>query len=304
MQLLFNNKIRAENQAIHTAAHNFAHAPRGSVQWFESLVEKSASGPFAEIVDVTPELAEYILSKNDGNRKTVEHNVIKIATDIEKGLWELNGETIIISVDGYLNDGQHRLQAVSLAGKTVEMLLFFGASRNSRFTVDMGAARSCGHLLGMDGVTDSNVMAAASKILLIWSRNAHTNADHIAGTKQEVRAFFQQNRQLFEDAHKAVVNNQFASAFGRSVTVAGYVILHEANAAACEEFFEKLINGAGLQKGCPVLQARNHFMGISKERLHNWEKLELLIRYWNAWRRNKTASRNLHTMNEWPKVEG
>lgn len=299
-----NIQPNASLQPRRTISDNYTQHRTGSKEWFDDCVRKGAVEPFAVIVSVSPELAEHILSKNDGNRNKVENNVIKIATDIESGLWELNGETIIISDDGLLNDGQHRLQAVVLADRPVQMLLFFGAARKSRFTVDMGAARTCGHLMSMDGVTDATVVAASSKLLLLYLRGAYTNADHIAGTKQEVRAFFEQNRESIERAHAAVAYSQFGKAGGRTYLIAGYAILFDKNQAACEEFFGKLLDGAGLQKGCAILQARNHFLSASKERLHAWEKLELLLRYWNAWRRGTIQNRNLFTKREWPGIEG
>lgn len=299
-----NSQCNGSLQPRRTLSDNYTQPRTGSKEWFDDSVRRGAVEPFAVIVTVSPELAEYILSKNDGNRNKVENNVIKIATDIEGGLWELNGETIIISDDGLLNDGQHRLQAVVLAGQPVQMLMFFGAARKSRFTVDMGAARTCGHLMSMDGVADANVVAAVSKLLLTYLRGAYTNADHIAGTKQEVRAFFEQNRQNIEKAHAAVAYSQFGKAGGRTYLIAGYAILSDVNQAACDEFFTKLLDGAGLQKGCAILQARNHFLSSSKERLHSWEKLELLLRYWNAWRRGTPQNRNLFTKREWPIIEG
>lgn len=299
-----NSQSKGLLQPRRLNSDNYTQPRTGSTDWFDECVKKGAEEPFAVVVTVSPELAEHILSKNDGNRNKVENNVIKIATDIESGLWELNGETIIISDDGLLNDGQHRLQAVVLAGCPVQMLLFFGAARKSRFTVDMGAARTCGHLMSMDGVPDSNVVASVSKLLLIYVRGAYTNADHISGTKQEVRAFFEQNRESIERAHAAVAYSQFGKSGGRTYLIAGYAILSDKNHAACEEFFTKLLDGAGLQKGCAILQARNHFLSSSKERLHSWEKLELLLRYWNAWRRGTIQNRNLFTKREWPIIEG
>lgn len=301
---LINNEKNATHQQHRNVSHNYEQHRMGSPAWFDECVRKGRVQPFAVIATISPELAEHVLNKNDDNRPTVSNNVIKIANDIESGLWALNGETIIVSEEGLLNDGQHRMQAVILTGMSIETVLFFGAPRKSRFTVDMGAARTCGHLLAMDGITDSNQKAAAGKLLLIWSRGAYTNADHIAGTKQEVRAFFEENRINIEKAYEAVANRPFSKAAGQTMMMAGHVILHQVNPAACGVFFEKLIDGADLQKGSAILQARNHFATISEKRLNSWEKLELLLRYWNAWRRGRVLNRNISVAREWPKIEG
>jgi hypothetical protein len=290
------------NGAINS--HNYGQPRTGSVAWFNDCVEKSKSDPFSVIATITPDLAKHILENNDSNRPITQSNLLKISTDIKNGNWRLNGEAIIISDDGQLNDGQHRLLAVGIAELPIETVLFFGASRDSRYTVDMGTARNTGHYLSMEGVKNSNNIASAAKLLLQWKRNAHTHAEHIAGTKQDVRNFYHEHRTIIDNACQAVAYKSFASTVGVSSTLAAYVILHEVNPSACEEFFAKLMDGDGLRKGSAILQARTHFLSIRQERLVGWEKLELFLKYWNAWRRNKQLLRNYHVSGEWPKIEG
>lgn len=284
--------------------HNYGQPRIGTIAWFDDCVAKSQSEPFSVVATITPELATHILEKNDSNRNIVGNNLLKISTDIENGLWVLNGEAIIISEDGQLNDGQHRLMAVNIAKMPIETVIFFGATRDSRYTVDMGTARSTSHYLSMEGVKNAHNVAAAAKVLLLFKRGVHTHAAHISGTKQEVRAFYHENRELIDRACQAVAYKTFASTVGVSATIAAYAILNDVNPSACEEYFTKLADGDGLSKGSAILQARTHFLSIRQERLSNWEKLELFLKYWNAWRRGKQLLRNYHVSGEWPKIEG
>lgn len=60
---------------------------------------------------VTPEMAENILAARGPNRNVSASVINKYARDMLAGRWQLNGQTIKISKDGQLLDGQHRLEA-------------------------------------------------------------------------------------------------------------------------------------------------------------------------------------------------
>lgn len=66
-----------------------------------------------EIVNLTPDIASRMLNTNQRNRP-LKNNVVKqYAAAMLRGEWKLNGETIIISRDGNLLDGQHRISALA-----------------------------------------------------------------------------------------------------------------------------------------------------------------------------------------------
>lgn len=95
------------------------------------------------IVQVTPELATtWLENKNTHNRKVVQTNVDRIAQEINEGRWRLNHQGIAFDENGNLVDGQHRLWAIVLTGKTVPVRVFTGISREAVETIDVGERRS------------------------------------------------------------------------------------------------------------------------------------------------------------------
>ena len=99
----------------HTAIHNEAGSrvvPTVSAkdqQWLAELTSLSAKGPSTIIVDLTPGRAAALLSRNPENRKVKDQTVSEIADDIVNSRFDdLNGETLVFSRDGLLNDGQNR----------------------------------------------------------------------------------------------------------------------------------------------------------------------------------------------------
>src|SRR5690606_18212014 len=65
------------------------------------------TGPFAELVSITPALATLLISHNENNRTIKRAKLAGMVTDIKRGAWDVNGEPLIVSDTGELNDGQH-----------------------------------------------------------------------------------------------------------------------------------------------------------------------------------------------------
>lgn len=117
---------------------------RGSSAWLYACIEKGRTEVFTEIVDLTPELAKTILDLNVDNRALRPTKLQQYISDAEKGAWQLNGETIVFSNTGLLNNGQHRCHMSKEAKMTVPVIMVFGVERDSRTTLDQGNTRSAG----------------------------------------------------------------------------------------------------------------------------------------------------------------
>lgn len=272
------------------------------LSWFSERVKRSQEKPFSEIATITPAIAKSLLDRNDANRKLNEKLVSKIADDIRSGRWELNGETVIVSKDGYLNDGQHRLNAVVLAEKEIETLIFFGATRDSRYTVDVGAVRTTGDFLGMEGVKYGTFVAAAARLHWAHRRHLYSYGAEISPTKQCVRAEYWSKAKSFDRAVESVYS-KFAMMVGFSALVCAYVILHDINATRAIEFFDKLVSGENLKRGDAILALRARMLETREERMKAYQKLEMILRYWNAWRFDKPVGRAISLQGQYPKIE-
>lgn len=270
--------------------------------WFFQQVARGAVRPFAELVTITPPIATVILSRNPANRP-LKKTVNQIADDIISGRWRINGETIIISKEGLLNDGQNRLAAVIVANRPIQCLIYFGADRDSRLTVDMGLARTAGDFLGMQGAINGNICAAVAKLLSLYRRGLITDPSPAGMSKQAILAYYNENRTQIDNAVKYLINKKFVLRVGATPIVCAYIILTDVNRSAAEHFFEALLTGEGLQKGDAILHAREHLYDSGHQRLRAWEKLELILRYWNSWRQGKAVNRDHSVKRVYPKVE-
>lgn len=143
---------------------------------------------YARLETVTPKMAAELLRHNDSNRNLSRSLVSKYASDMKSGAWETNGETICISKDGTLKDGQHRLSAVIQANVPVQMLVVYdvedavheydrGAKRSAKNILEVnnypksicspssvGALNLLADMAGYRGITDSQLMKIADNI--------------------------------------------------------------------------------------------------------------------------------------------
>lgn len=254
-------------------------------KWLDDLVVKSkTAGVLTQIVDVSPALARALLNRNPGNRKVSDVVVESYARDMKNDAWKFNGEPIIVSSDGMMNDGQHRCEAIIQADREVECLLVVGVERDSRTTVDQGKVRTLGDFLSMRGHVDTNILGACAN--MIWQYRTHqrvrcTGKDR--PTKSQLINFVEEHPGLDHCMH--IVRRKGSHAVGGNSMLAAtnWLFSEKAGRTAADNFTIALIDGASLRIGNPILYARNRLINES-HRLTQQERFELIIKAWNAHR--------------------
>jgi hypothetical protein len=94
------------------------------------------------IEDVSPDVADRMLSNMVSNRMVRTRNVKAFSEQMKKGEWMLTHQGIAIGADGRVMDGQHRLMSIIRSGVKQEMLVFRGINNNLFPVVDKGSSRS------------------------------------------------------------------------------------------------------------------------------------------------------------------
>lgn len=145
------------------------------------------------VVLVTKELADrWIETRNTQNIRSVSHKVVsKYASDMRAGTWNLTHQGLSFSPSGTIDDGQHRLCAVSQSGVPVEMLVFVGM--HHVLGIDEGRRRSVRDVFGQMGVDENPRYRAAvsrSAIAIEVGRSEYTH--------REIHAFYEANREAID----------------------------------------------------------------------------------------------------------
>lgn len=132
---------------------------------------------YAIVETITPEKARVFLKGNTNNRNLNQHAVRKFASDIKNGLWQENGEAIVVAKDGTLKDGQHRLNAVCLANKPIRSLVVYDVD-NTVTEFDRGMNRTLPHLMQLNGYSKKlqrTTVTGAINCLLRVSGHSHAS---------------------------------------------------------------------------------------------------------------------------------
>lgn len=260
--------------------------------WLASRVASAQVAPVTEIVTVTPVLATILLEKNPANRNISEIAVERIARDLKGGRWEFNGETIIVAKDGSLNDGQHRMKAVVETGMPLRTVMVFGAERSSRMTLDTGIARTVGHFLKMDGYHDTNALGSVANYVCQYRERQYIGAGGTnRPTKAEVLLAVKYYGQDMTDSLSFVSRNGVGAVCSKSILAfSHWAIWRAAGRHAADDYLDKLIEGTELKKDNPVLYCRNRLIEM-RGSARVGDKVELILRAWNLYRRGDRAIR-------------
>ena len=135
----------------------------------------------AEIKTITPEYAKELLKMNVGNRrlKTIKNSYVG---QMLNGEWKENGEPIIIDVNGFIKDGQHRLHACIEANYSWDCPIITGVSPDVMDTIDTGANRSLRDVLELNGFTDTSTLSGITRSICTYNlgKNAFTQASGVS----------------------------------------------------------------------------------------------------------------------------
>lgn len=135
--------------------------------WHESHGFKKRCA-FASI-SVTPQLAAELLELNTANRPKMTRKDLDAA--MTKDQWIENGDSIRISTEGVILDGQHRLDAIIKHGLTIKQDIATGIIPEAFKTIDIGRIRTKAHTLATMGYKNSTALASLVSSLISYEVN-------------------------------------------------------------------------------------------------------------------------------------
>lgn len=262
----------------------------GTVHWFNECVLRGKREVFTEVITVSPGLADVILSNNPDNRNIKPIKFAQFAADMLAGRWTFNGEAIKISKEGLLNDGQHRLSAIREAGVPQPMLFIFGLARESRTTLDQGAARTAGDYLAMDGIGNGNMAAGIARLVMafedgggrtISKAKEYTNAQVVARVKSDAA--------IIDATHYACNANKYTRGMAiPSIVGSCFYILCGEHSGDAKSYMDQVCYGENIRRGDPAFAVRTAL--VNMERVDKAARMEMIFRGWNAYRQNRPLS--------------
>jgi hypothetical protein len=244
----------------------------------------------AKIVTVTPALAKEWLAQNIGNRHEKPFKIEQYKRDMQNGRWDLTGEPIIFDTNGHLRNGQNRCRACIVSGASFVTLVIWGVRSEAFKNMDRGAQRTAADVRGIQSEDNSSILAAACGYLSRHERGiALAQGGKSAATVEETIEVLERHPDLRQSM-------QWASGARRigiepSLAVYLHYRMSKLDNEDADEFFSRLVSGAELGEGHPILILRNTMLATranQKEKLKVAWKVAYAFKAWNAWRTGKT----------------
>ncbi len=236
------------------------------------------------------EVAEAVLAYNTGNRKINRRKLQQLVEQMGRGEFINTGEPIIISKEGVLNDGQHRLQAVVEAGIEIDMDVRFGISREAFARTDTGASRTPGDVLTIMGAHAGGQVSSTVRLLLLYERGLPDRIREFV-SHQEIAEAFERWKGV-EDVVAAVNRHPFPKAV-KSIPLyaTAFLASRSPGKSKLETWLDAVATGLEVGRDHPAYQLRERLLrGIpAATREGLLERFALMVKSWNLFAKGETV---------------
>ena len=275
------------------------HICREGCYWIAEPIDEEMT---SRIVLITPEIAKSWLKRNDKNRSFSRGSARALSSEMTRGFWKANGESIVFDRGGVLIDGQHRLQAVLNSGHEYLCAIITGIESEVRPTVDTGKKRSAGNNLQMAEEINASVLGAT---LMLWkgydARDVRAMT-HPSQTVPESRASIPRIMEYLQEwpglreavsvtLRLRVLGQGRALVPSSEVALIWFAVVQSgATRERASEFLGSVLAGYNLAEDSPIIGLRRRLIDNNGpgQRLDKRERLALVFKTWQLWSTGQT----------------
>lgn len=237
-----------------------------------------------QVIYLTPKVAQQMLASNTNNRPISEKKIAEYTNYMLKGLWRENGESVSITKNGSLVNGQHRLHATIRANVSWNLTVVSGIADDVVNTLDNVRSRSAGDILHSLGVCEHSTLSGAiARAACLYVAGGTPNQ---SANRLQVTAFATAHPYVSEAAALAVKNN--SKGFPRAPLGAVLFLGNECQNydAEARSFMDGLTSGTNLKRGDPRLALREWELNERRRvrnRISPMAAFGAAARAWNAY---------------------
>jgi hypothetical protein len=268
--------------------------PTGPVHVAEDeLARLIASFAGMRTIFINKDLAAFLLRSNTGNRHISKRRVAQLAEQMRTGQFENTGEPIIVSTEGILNNGQHRLLALMEADVELEMDVRFGIPRRAFTKTDTGAPRTGADVLAIRGIPNSSQVATAIRLLLVYERGL---PEHVRDfiSNDEIHRAFERWPDITDAAAQVNAYNFPKSVRSTPLYATTFLAMRATGAGKLQTWLHTLATGLDADRDNPAYQLRERllrgFETAAGTREKQVERFALMIKSWNLYRKGETVT--------------
>lgn len=117
---------------------------------------------------ITPEIAAELLGRNGSNRPKRPHHSRAMAQEMAGGRWRETHQGIAIDEHGALQDGQHRLEAITICGIGQWMWVARETPATNFNHIDVGLRRAVSDFIAIRGYKNARFVSALGCLAWQW----------------------------------------------------------------------------------------------------------------------------------------
>lgn len=216
-----------------------------------TMLQLITKKPTATFVTMTKELVDELLALNTRNRNVRPLVIATYKRALESRLWMPTNQGVGVAANGFLVDGQHRLEALREAGyPPVLMLVVTGLPDQAMAAVDNGANRAARDYMQL--MFDTKVSSTVSAVLRT-SMLARDEFRPIKYLPQEYADHMEALGESISDIMRLEGVNRLPAAVSAALVDAHY----KGYQSEVEAFAKALVTGEMLGRDNPALLLRN-----------------------------------------------
>lgn len=257
---------------------------------------------------ITPQKAQQWLDETNKSNRPLSRPVLRSFADaMERGDWKVTHQGIAFDTNGVLVDGQHRLAAIVEADMPVEMTVFTEVPPGTFDVLDTGKRRNAADALAIGGEKYPHMLASMIRTVYLY--------EHRPDAAWSGRSATVTNHQILDtlSAHPRLrdfiaLGERISDATGMIKSAAGaasYLVEQVNKRGRLDDWYDGIIDGAGLAKNDPRLTFRNTMFRMARkeagqvQRRHDTrEHMTLYLKAFNAWAKGETLPRLRYTARE------
>lgn len=260
----------------------------------ENCLMNTQPEPRMEVLDITPEYAIELLSKNTNNRTVRQTLVNQLSDAMLSGTFRFTGEPIRIDYHGKVFDGQHRLYAIVESEVTQRMPVWFNLEPEVVHVTDTGRVRTLNDALHMRGERNLAATAALINTLLLWDTRGlrgqylfHPGGETIKPQIPEQLAFYAEHKDEIHAAFNATNKIPRVLRIQPRVLGLAHILFSRISPEDATAFFDQFATGLELTSKSPIYALRRRLTDLSEDANRNPTPeflLALFFKAWNFWR--------------------
>ena len=241
---------------------------------------------------ITPKIAAQFLERNKNNRTIKMPRVLMYANDMANGRWkEDTGETIKISKNGNVLDGQHRLYGILKSKTSIKFHIAYNVPEEVFDVIDTGSIRNAGDVFTIEGIKMSNtipsIMGTYEFLKTGMSIKAQKNYRPTNAVLLEMyyqrEKFWQSTAQKTHSWYLA-----FAKILSPSLTGGMYSLFYDISEQDAESFMTQLCTGMNVENiSVSLLRKKLMQDKVAPRKMPTYLRNALIIKSWNYFRKKE-----------------